>query len=87
MSTNTLKLESKEHEILSVDHRLSSMSNLINNMVEDNPDSDEIIPLTQYSKGTLKLLIDFCTNADFKNENFVNKPILNPDNVFADQWE
>lgn len=43
-SGKLLKLQSKEGDIIEADRRLMNMSNLIKDMLEDNPDNEEVIP-------------------------------------------
>lgn len=81
--TKPLRLESKELDILEVDRRFNEMCGLINNMLEDSQNSEEIIPLHQYSTEILRLVIEYGVLAEFKNENFVQKPINDITNVFA----
>lgn len=56
MSSQTIKIESKEREIITVDLRVANMINLFKDMLEDNACLDEKIPLESISSEILKLV-------------------------------
>lgn len=65
------------------------MSNLIRDMIEDNNDYNDVIPLNKMKTSILKLIIEFCEIFDYKNEQFLKKPILNLniDQIYNNQRE
>lgn len=72
-----------------MDPKIAEMVQLLHNMIEDNLNYDENIPLAQISADTLHLLIKFCELSGFKNQGFVKKPVLasNTKAVFPNHWE
>ena len=88
-SQQKLKIESQEGELILVDPKISNMVILLQNMLEDHKNYEEKIPLETISASTIKLIISFCEQCGYKNENFVKKPILTSmlDGVFANAWE
>ena len=86
-SGKLLKLQSKEGDIIETDRRVMSMSNLIKDMLEDNQDNEEVIPIPKYSAESLILALDYCKRADYNNEGEVKKPVLDLKNVYPTEWE
>ena len=91
-----LNLQSKEGEIIPADNRLANMSNLIrgkslpsslSDMVEDNANADEMIPIKLYSASCLKLMLQFCEQAGWENGELLKKPIIDTRKVFQREWE
>lgn len=65
MSQKFLTIESKEGKVLKVDARVENMIVLIKDMLEDNKNYDEKIPLDKISYEILKLIFEYCEKADY----------------------
>ena len=83
-------LVSKEGEKFKVSSKISNMSLLIGNMLEDNEDMEESIPLVQISSKHLKIVIEYCKHFNFsKTQTDIIAPLVskNPQDFIKDDWE
>ena len=88
---SAITLLSKEGEKFQVSSEIKNMSELINNIMEDNADEalEEEIPLNITSK-FLKVIIDYCTHYKFnKTKTDIIAPLVSkvPKEFIKDPWE
>ena len=88
----SVSLVSKEGEKFQVSTEIKNMSQLINDILEDNGEEAqcEDIPLTQVSSKFLNVIIEYCTHYDFKKtKTDIIAPLVSkvPKEFIKDPWE
>ena len=88
----SVNLISKEGEKFQVSSNIRNMSQLVNDILEDNGDEacDEPIPLSNVSSKFLNVIIDYCNHYDFKKtKTDIIAPLVSkvPKEFIKDQWE
>ena len=52
------------------------MCRLVRDMLEDHDSLDELIPLEKFTSEQIKMVIEYCKNCEFLDENYVKTPVM-----------
>ena len=84
-----ITLVSKEGETFAVENAIGNMAELIQNVIENDPDCTEDIPVG-ISTVTLKVFIEYCQHYNYeKVKTTIVHPLIStkPEEFITDVWE